>query len=111
MFKVFKNYLLSIFVALVFSFSHVVHVHANYFRNVSQKGGVSISIIGNEKGKAGNTDGFRIPAVSYEAKVEGKVENVVEVVTVALGLLAISYVLNIIGSVLEWVKDLVAIFG
>ncbi|WP_208437851.1 hypothetical protein [Bartonella taylorii] len=114
MVKVFKNYILSAVMAITFSFSQVVSVNANYLISNSQKEKISVSVIESEKEKAINMAAFHVPTVSYGEKngapVEGKVENVVETVTVAMGLLVVGYALNIIGSIIGWVKDIVVIF-
>ncbi len=114
MVKIFKNYILSAVMAIVFSFSQVVSVNANYLINDSQKEKISVFVIESEKGKTINTVAFHVPTVSYGEKngalVEGKVEDVVETVTIAMGLLVVGYALNIIGSIIGWVKDMVVIF-
>ncbi|WP_019223469.1 hypothetical protein [Bartonella rattaustraliani] len=51
MIKILKNYILSVFIALAFSFSQVVNVSANSLNNNSQKEKVSIFVIGSKKEK------------------------------------------------------------
>ncbi|WP_375622297.1 MULTISPECIES: hypothetical protein [unclassified Bartonella] len=102
--KVFKNYILNIFIAIAFLFSQIVNANANHLNNSFQKENVSVSVIE----KATNMATLYISNLNYgvgnEATVEGKVEKVLEPIT--LGAFGISilagYGIGTIGIILAW---------
>ncbi|EJF82511.1 hypothetical protein [Bartonella rattimassiliensis] len=117
MVTIFKNYILSIFIVSTFFLSQTVNVNANYWKNDSSKEESSISLMGQTKfAKADtvSTTTFYVPSVSNQTKnettFEGKVEKVVEPLTIGMGLLVSGYAISIIGSIISWIKDIVMMF-
>lgn len=113
MVKIFKIRLLSIFIALAFSFLQIVSVNANNLRHTSQRDNISFSVIEQEKKQAINTDTSYIPAVSYGtengALAEGKVEKVVSIMGALLGIVLLGNAVSIIHSVVEMVQSIYSI--
>ncbi|WP_375665407.1 hypothetical protein [Bartonella sp. TT121SHDZB] len=79
--KVFKNHVLSTFIAIAFFLSQIVNVNANHLNNSLPKESVSISVIE----KATNMATLYISNLNYgvgnEATVEGKFVKVFEPIT------------------------------
>ncbi|WP_019223470.1 hypothetical protein [Bartonella rattaustraliani] len=109
MVKVFKNYTLSVFIVLAFSFSQVVNVSANSLNNNSQKEEVSVFRIGSKKEKEID---IVAPSLSHftdgtknEAAIEGKLEKVLESITIGnfgIGVI-IGYASCTLGMLLGWI--------
>ncbi|KEC55378.1 hypothetical protein [Bartonella koehlerae] len=115
MVKVFKNHVFRVFIATFFSLSQIVSVsaHANPFRNSPQQENISVYIMEQEKKKAINMAAFYIPSFTYEAKnesaLEGKVEKVVEPITIGIfGIgMAIGYATTAVGLLFGWIINLI----
>ncbi|GAA5103479.1 hypothetical protein [Bartonella jaculi] len=109
MVKLFKNNVLSIFMAIAFSFLQVVNVNANYLKNNSQQE-TPVSVV---KQKAISTAALynHNPDSNHwaenETATEGKIEPVVDPITIAVGVVIGTYV---IGTLLGWMKDFKEIF-
>ncbi|WP_273754742.1 MULTISPECIES: hypothetical protein [unclassified Bartonella] len=117
MVKLFKNYVLSVFIASTFFLSQTINVNANYLENTPPKEELSIPLIAqvkNAKSDAVSTTAFYAPSVSYQTQNgtvgEGKVEKVLEPMTVGMGLLFAGYAMSFIGSIISWIKDIVLMF-
>lgn len=114
MVKMFKNHMLSIFIAIAFSFSQVANIHANHLRNTSQQESIPVSIIEQGKKKAISITSLYIPNLNYgeenEATIEGKIEKVFEPITLGffttIGALGFGFltgtVMGIITGILGW---------
>ncbi|WP_208433918.1 hypothetical protein [Bartonella taylorii] len=111
MVKVFKNYVLSILIATAFSLSQVANVNANYLKNSSQQ---ETSSVFAAKQKAISMATLYIPSLNYEVgnktTFEGKVEKVVEPLTVGMGIMIAGYAVSFISSIIGWIKDIVLMF-
>ncbi|WP_156850487.1 hypothetical protein [Bartonella refiksaydamii] len=111
MVKVFKNHVLSIFIAIAFSLTQVANVNANYLKNSSQQETTSLSAV---KQKVISMATLYAHSLNYgvenKAIIEGKVEKVVEPLTIGFGLLAAGYAISFISSIIGWIKDMVLIF-
>ncbi|WP_330169537.1 hypothetical protein [Bartonella grahamii] len=117
MVKIFKNYILSIFIASTFFISQTVNVNANYLKNDTPKEELSVFPIEQvkyAKSDVVSTTAFYVPSVNYQTESgttgEGKVEKVVEVMTIGMGLLFTGYVMSLIGSITSWIRDIVLMF-
>ncbi|CAK01100.1 hypothetical protein [Bartonella tribocorum] len=117
MVKIFKNYVLSVFIASTFFLSQTVNVNANYLKNGSPKEEFSVPLmeqVKNAKSDAVSTTAFYVPSVNYKTEngttFEGKVEKVLEPMTVGVGLLFAGYAMSFIGSIISWIKDIVLMF-
>lgn len=81
----FKNHVLTIYIAVAFSLTQVVNVNANNVRNASQQESIPVSIIEQGKKKAISMAALYVPSLSYrtenEALIEGKIEKVFEPIT------------------------------
>ncbi|MCZ2158487.1 hypothetical protein NPX99_04245 [Bartonella sp. 220] len=117
MVKLFKNYMLNIFIVAAFFLSQIVSAHANYLKNISQKEDVTdyvLEQVATVTSTATNTTASYVPAVSYGtingASIEGKVEKVVEPMTLGIGLLFAGYGISFISSIIGWIKDIVLMF-
>ncbi|UNE54891.1 hypothetical protein [Bartonella machadoae] len=115
--KLFRNYLFNIFIATVFFLSQIVNVHANSLSNVVQQ--EEVSVIEQVKEKVTHITAFYAPSLNYEAindtTAEGKVEKVIEPITLTLGTFGIAalagYATTIVGMLLGWmVKGLMRYF-
>ncbi|WP_019219756.1 hypothetical protein [Bartonella florencae] len=113
MVKIFKNYL-SVFIASTFFLSQTVNVHANYLENTTPKEEFSVSLmeqVKNAKSDAVSTTAFYAPSVSYQTEngttSEGRVEKVVEPLTIGAGVLVAGYAITFI---ISWIKDIVLMF-
>ncbi|MET3559752.1 hypothetical protein ABID39_000429 [Bartonella japonica] len=111
MIKIFKNYMLNLLVVTTFIFSQAVSANANYS---SQKENISDYVtpqVENTTSIATNATAFYVPAVNHTAESsdasEGKVEKVVEPVTIGLGILFAGYAISFILGV---IKDITSIF-
>ncbi len=73
-----------------------------------------IEHVKNAKSDAVSTTAFYAPSVSYqtenETNADGKVEKVLEPVTLGMGLLFAGYAVSFIGSIIGWIKDIVVMF-
>ncbi|WP_375635758.1 MULTISPECIES: hypothetical protein [unclassified Bartonella] len=117
MVKIFKNYILSTFIASTFFISQTVTVNANYLKNDTPKEELSVSPMEQvkyAKSDVVSTTAFYVPSVNYQTengtKGEGKIEKVVEPMTVGVGLLFAGYAMSFIGSIISWIKDIVLMF-
>ncbi|MCZ2158488.1 hypothetical protein NPX99_04250 [Bartonella sp. 220] len=106
--KILKNYILNIFIAIVFILSQVVNVHANHLSNNTQQEDVSVSLIEQAKKKVTHMAALYAPNLNdgakNEATVEGRVEKVLEPLTLGtfgLSVLA-GYTTSIVGMFLAW---------
>ncbi|MBX4336123.1 hypothetical protein [Bartonella raoultii] len=104
--KSFQNYILSILITIVFSFSQIVSVHASHLENNSQKEKISIT----EQGMKNpiNTISFYTSILNYgvkhETPIEGKIEKVFEPITIGtFGIgMALGYGSSTVGLFLGW---------
>ncbi|WP_375629493.1 MULTISPECIES: hypothetical protein [unclassified Bartonella] len=117
MVKIFKNYILSIFIASTFFISQTVNVNANYLKNDTPKEELSVfpmEQVKYAKSDVVSTTAFYAPSVNYQTEHgtigEGKFEKVVEPMTIGMGLLFTGYAMSFIGSIISWIKDIVLIF-
>ncbi|WP_375665405.1 hypothetical protein [Bartonella sp. TT121SHDZB] len=102
--KVFKNYILNIFIAIAFLLSQIVNANATQLNNSLPKESFSVSVIE----KATNMATLYISNLNYgvgnEATVEGKIEKVLEPITIGtfgISMLA-GYGIGITGTLLAW---------
>ncbi|EJF81990.1 hypothetical protein [Bartonella doshiae] len=113
MLKNFKKYVLSIF-TFTFFLSQIVNVNANYLRNISQQENSTISVIEKENNKAINMATLYasdfIYGVGNETTSEGKIEKVVDALTIGTGIMFAGYAINLIGMIIGWIKDIVLMF-
>ncbi len=106
MIKIFKNYVLIVFIALAFSFSQIVSINANCLKINSQKGE---GFVTEQRGKnATNIATLYATSLNYgvenEAFIEGKFENVIERITIGnfgIGMI-IGYASTTVGMLLGW---------
>ncbi|WP_208435150.1 hypothetical protein [Bartonella phoceensis] len=84
MVKIFNNYVLSVFIALAFSFSQIVNVNAKYLNNDSHEKEFFVTEQRNEN--TVNIATFYATSLNYgvenEVPIEGKIEKVLEPVTI-----------------------------
>lgn len=116
MIKMFKNYILNIFIVTIFLISQTVNVNANYSKNEAQKENIAVSIIEQGKRKTVNVAALSMTDVSHEANdvaTEGKIEKVVEFIRIGnLGIgVAIGYgvatVSTLLGAVISQIVKLI----
>ncbi|MBB5073533.1 hypothetical protein HNQ69_000654 [Bartonella callosciuri] len=114
MVKVFKNNVLSVFIVAAFFLSQVVNVNANHLRNSSQKEDVIDYILKQMGNPISNITGITdlyVSTVNYgvenKATVEGKIEKVIEPVTIVTGLVIATYAINLIGALTAWIKEII----
>ncbi|WP_375661884.1 MULTISPECIES: hypothetical protein [unclassified Bartonella] len=78
--KVFKNYVLNIFIVIAFSLVQVVNVNASHLSNTPQKKDISLFVMKQGKKEAMRMDTLYVQNLNYgvgnEAPIEGKIENV-----------------------------------
>ncbi|WP_375611139.1 MULTISPECIES: hypothetical protein [unclassified Bartonella] len=117
MVKIFKNYILSIFIASTFFISQTVNVNANYLKNDTPKEELSVfpmEQVKYAKSDVVSTTAFYAPSVNYQTEHrtigEGKLEKVFEPMTVRGGLLYAGYAISFIGSIINWINDIVLMF-
>ncbi|GAA5099913.1 hypothetical protein [Bartonella acomydis] len=116
MIRIFRKYTCNTFIAAAFFLSQIVNVHANHLTDISQKEVTDyvMEYVKDTTSKIAGTSASYIPAVSYrtinETALEGKVEKVLEPMTIGIGFLAAGYVASFITSIIGWIKDLVIIF-
>ncbi|WP_455479705.1 hypothetical protein V4B17_01225 [Bartonella sp. B23] len=115
MVKIFKNYVLGIFIAYAFFISQIVNVNANYLRNGHQKEDTFVFLMeqaGNAESQAINMTALYASTLDYEmengAIIEGTVERVVEPITIGTGLLIAGHVVNLISAIIGWVKEILS---
>lgn len=112
--KVFKNYILNIFIVTVFFLSQIINVHANDLKTISQKEDIAHCVM--EKNKA-----TRIVAGNFldsNQKTnnitisEGKIEKIAELVTIGtFGVgMALGYVSSTVGLFLGWIINKIVMF-
>ncbi|ATP12061.1 hypothetical protein BHOIPH791_02210 [Bartonella henselae] len=115
MVKVLKNQVFSIFIVTFFSFSQIISVsaHASPLKNSPQQENISVSVMEQGKKIAINMATFYMPNFTYEAKneaaLEGKVEKVVEPITIGIfGIgMAIGYATTAVGLLFGWIINLI----
>ncbi|WP_375625112.1 hypothetical protein [Bartonella sp. MU37NMGALS] len=117
MVKIFKNYILSIFIASTFFISQTVNVNANYLKNDTPKEELSVfpmEQVKYAKSDVVSTTSFYAPSANYQTENgttgQGKIEKVVEPMTIGVGLLFAGYAMSFIGSIISWIKDIVLMF-
>ncbi|WP_375622819.1 MULTISPECIES: hypothetical protein [unclassified Bartonella] len=117
MVKIFKNYILSIFIASAFFISQTVNVNANCLKNDIPKEELSVLPMEQVKYAKSNVvskTAFYVPSVSYQTENgttgEGKIEKVVEPITIGIGVLSAGYAISLIGSIISWIKDIMLMF-
>ncbi|EJF75282.1 hypothetical protein HWV54_05715 [Bartonella alsatica] len=103
----------NIFIVVAFFLSQIANVNAHYLRNIPQKEEVVDYVMEKAENMAPKvvmTTAFSIPTVNYGTThgtfFEGKIEKVVELVTIGTGLLITGYVISFISSVIGWIKDI-----
>ncbi|WP_208432619.1 hypothetical protein [Bartonella taylorii] len=107
--KMFKKYVLNIFIMIVFFLSQIVNVNANHLRNNSQKENISISLEKQGRKKVISMATLYVPDLNYgvenKATIEGKIEKVLEPITLGtFGVAMLSgYGTAIVGMVIGWV--------
>ncbi|KEC55379.1 hypothetical protein [Bartonella koehlerae] len=108
--KVLRNQLLSIVTVSVFFLSQVANVHANYLENNSQAA-APISVVEQGNKKTINMTAFYIPSLNHgtenEIAFEGKVEKVVDIITLGVGIMSAGY---IISTVINWIAQIISFF-
>ncbi|CDO46451.1 hypothetical protein AT246_01045 [Bartonella henselae] len=108
--KVLRNQLLSILTVSVFFLSQVANVHANYLENNSQAA-APISVVEQGNKKTINMATFYIPSLNHGTEnavaFEGKVEKVVDVITLGIGIMSAGY---IISTVISWISQIISFF-
>ncbi|WP_455466510.1 hypothetical protein [Bartonella sp. B39] len=110
--RVFKNYVLNIFIVIVFFLSQVMSINANHLRNSHKKeevAGFLMKQAGNTISKAVTMTALHDSTFGYEVEngipTEGKIEKVVEPVTLSLfgvGVLT-GYAASAAGMLLGWI--------
>lgn len=115
--KIFKNSVLSIFMAGTFFLSQIVNANAYNLQNISQKENMANYVTEQKENttyKAVRMAALHIPAVSYGTEngtiVGGKVEKVLEPITIGLGLLCFGYAISFVSSLIGWIKDITLMF-
>ncbi|WP_375661885.1 MULTISPECIES: hypothetical protein [unclassified Bartonella] len=104
MIKVFKNYMLNIFMAIAFFLSQVVNVNANHLSNNLQR--EDAFVISQVKEKVTHIASLYVPNLSYGAKngttVEGRVEKIAQPVIIGdFGLsFLIGYLAPLVGFII-----------
>ncbi|WP_336294752.1 hypothetical protein [Bartonella sp. CB169] len=116
MVKIFKVYVLNIFIAAAFFLSQTFGANANHLKSTPKKENVADYIMkhaGNTISQTVGVDSSHVQALSYETKneaaVEEKIEEVVEPLTIGVGLAIAGYVFSLIGTVIGWIKDIALI--
>ncbi|ETS07845.1 hypothetical protein [Bartonella henselae] len=108
--KVLRNQLLSILTISVFFLSQVANVHANHLENNSQPV-APISVVEQGNKETINMAAFYIPSLNHgtenEVAFEGKVEKVVDIITLGVGLMSAGY---IISTVINWISQIISFF-
>ncbi|AGF75492.1 hypothetical protein [Bartonella vinsonii] len=117
MVKLFKNYMLNMFIVASFFISQIASAHANYLKNSSQNDDVTDCVleqVATATSTAVKTTTSYVPTISYgtinEANIEGKVEKVLDPMTIGLGFMFIGYGLSIVSSIIGWIKEIVLMF-
>ncbi|WP_317992965.1 hypothetical protein [Bartonella gliris] len=114
MVKLFKNHVLSIIIATVFSLFQVINVNANYLKNNFQQEVVSVSVEKQGENKAISTTTFHTTDLNRGAKnetaIEGKVERVLEPLTVGIGVILAGHVISAITAFIGWITQIVSLF-
>ncbi|BBL53633.1 hypothetical protein MF1_08910 [Bartonella quintana] len=112
--KLLKNYGLSILIASAFSLSQVANVHATHLRNSPQTVNTSVSVIEQGKKQAINMAALYVPSLNHGAENEtdfaGKVEKVLEPLTITMGVAAVGYAISIIGTLIDWIAKIASLF-
>ncbi len=109
MIKLFKNYMLSIFIISVFYISQTVSVHANYLQNNIHRENSFISLTEQNRKDAISTVFLYTQnlnrGMKNEITIEGKFEKVVEPLTLGtFGIgMALGYVSSTVGMFLGWI--------
>ncbi|GAA5099918.1 hypothetical protein [Bartonella acomydis] len=111
--KMFKNYILNIFIVMVFFLSQVVNANANNLRNSPQKEEIIDCIV--DRNKAVNIVSFHIPNLNLgtenNALAKGKIEKVLEPVTIGtFGIgMAVGYASSAVSMLLGWLISKIVI--
>ncbi|WP_273760040.1 hypothetical protein [Bartonella sp. ML70XJBT.G] len=113
--KMFKNYILNIFIVTVFFLSQIINVDANYLKNISQKEEIAHCVM--EKNKTSRIIAFDFLNSNHKIKnkdnFEVKIEKVLEPVTIGtFGIgIALGYASGTLGLLLGWfIKKIAMIF-
>ncbi|GAA4660334.1 hypothetical protein [Bartonella pachyuromydis] len=122
--KLFKNYILNVFIVAVFFLSQIVNVNANYLQNTLTKEIIIDRITGKEKNNLISITAFR--SLFYDSNLnhkpknnvisesnKGKIENVAEFVTMGvfdIGM-AIGYTVSTVGLLLGFmINKIITLF-
>ncbi|UTO27752.1 hypothetical protein [Bartonella harrusi] len=115
--KLFKIYVLNIFIVIVFFLSQIVNVYANHLSNNAQR--EEIFLIEQIKEKVTRITTFDIPSLNYEGTnvttSEGRVEKVVGPIIVTIGTFSAAalagYATTTVSMLLGWIiKNLIRYF-
>ncbi|PIT69500.1 hypothetical protein [Bartonella tribocorum] len=116
MIKLFKNYGLNVFIASTFFISQTVNVNANYLINEAPKEKFSVSLmkqVKNAKSDVVFTTFSYVPSISYQTENEitdkGKIEKVIEPISIGTGLLFTGYALNCIALLASFIDRVISI--
>ncbi|WP_317992964.1 hypothetical protein [Bartonella gliris] len=113
MIKVFKNYVLNIFIVVAFFLSQVMTVNANYLKNGPQREESSFSRMEQGGKNAINMAAFYLPSLNNEMEnnviPEGKIEKVLEPISIGVfGFgMAIGYASTALGLFLGWLISII----
>ncbi|EJF82510.1 hypothetical protein [Bartonella rattimassiliensis] len=116
MIKLFKNHMLGIFIMSAFSLSQVVSVHANYLQNNTLSENTVISAIKQKRKDAIDIIALYAPNLNHDVEneitIEGKVEKVVEPLTLGtFGIgIAIGYASSMVGMFLGWIISKIILY-
>ncbi|MET3589368.1 hypothetical protein ABID23_000445 [Bartonella silvatica] len=112
--KFFKKYVLNTLIASTFLLSQVVNTNASHY-TVKEKAVDYVTVkTENKVSTATHTASFYTPAVSHGAEngaiAEGKTEKVAELLTIGVGIMIAGYAFSFLGSIIGFIKDIVAMF-
>ncbi|WP_273756544.1 hypothetical protein [Bartonella sp. MM73XJBT] len=107
----------NILIAATFFLSQAVNVNASHLRNAPHEEEVAnyaMEQVNDTTSTAIRMAALHVPAVSYstttEAANEGKFEKVADPMTLAATVMIGGFAINLIGSLIGWIKDIVSIF-
>ncbi|PIT69499.1 hypothetical protein [Bartonella tribocorum] len=116
MMKIFKNYVLSVFISSTFFISQTVNVNANYLINEAQKEKISVSLmkqVKNAKSDVVFTTFSYVPSISYQTENEitgeGKFEKVIEPMSIGMGLFFTGCALRCMALLVNLIESVVSI--